>query len=371
MVECICTQCNILFISERKNKFCNKKCSITYYSKNQKLHEYICTKIKKWKKEYNFNAEEIIEKVSGIKNLTCQYCGLQNLELWSNDANACDKLSIDAMNPGNHNIENLLGCCWLCNRMKNDTPYNEWMKLLSFLKGTTTCLDLSHHTFSSKYEYISKTYKFEPWVTLKNENPDMFKNFNEAKEHFKKLYIQQNGVDGIFQLFPLVLFTQRNIFNVSCDKIDPYCNTEWQLVPCFLNYAKSNYSTQHIINEFQKRNFLKDTKKLSIILPDNYNETSVFYAKVFENKKYYGKGANGIKRNEEVRKHISESKKGNNYRSKPVISIDKDGNEMKFISLTEACKYYDIKISGTGSISLCAHGKQKTAYGFKWKFISM
>jgi hypothetical protein len=271
------------------------------------------------------------------------------------------------MNPGNHNIENLVGCCWLCNRMKNDTPYHEWMKLLSFLKGTTTCLDLSHHNFISKDEYISKTYRFKPWSTLKHENPDMFKNLNEAKEHLKNLYVKQNGVDGIFQLFPLVLLSKRNILNVSCDKIDPFCNTEWQLVPSFLNYAKSNYSTQHIINEFQKRNFLKDAKKLSIILPDNYNETSVFYAKVFGNKKMYGKQHNGMKRSEEVKKHISEAKKGNTSSCKPVISIDKHGNETKFISSTEAVRQLNLPIHAMSNISSCVSGKLKTAYGFKWK----
>ena len=79
-----------------------------------------------------------------------------------------------------------------------------------------------------------------------------------------------------------------NLLNISCDKIIPSNNTEWQLIPLFLNYAKSIYSTDRIILEFKNRNFLQNTEELSVILPIDYEEMSAFYDKLNGNRT--GKG---------------------------------------------------------------------------------
>jgi hypothetical protein len=53
--------------------------------------------------------------------------------------------------------------------------------------------------------------------------------------------------------------------------------------------------------------------------------------------------------------------------SKPVIMCDKVTHEpiKKFESMTEAAEYCNVKICG---ISDCVRGKQKSAYGYFWKY---
>lgn len=50
-----------------------------------------------------------------------------------------------------------------------------------------------------------------------------------------------------------------------------------------------------------------------------------------------------------------------------VIRIDKDGNEVEFSSITEALKALG-KSAKDGHISQCCKGKQKTAFGYRWKY---
>ena len=87
------------------------------------------------------------------------------------------------------------------------------------------------------------------------------------------------------------MLTRRNLLNVSCDKTDPTINTDWQLIPIFLNYAKSIYSTERLITEFKNRNFLQNTEDLSVILPEDYEKMSAFYDRL--NGKRTGKGNKG------------------------------------------------------------------------------
>ena len=60
-------------------------------------------------------------------------------------------------------------------------------------------------------------------------------------------------------------------------------------------------------------------------------------------------------------KHVVEK------RSKPVLQIDKETNEViaEYPSAREAARKLNID---QGSISACCRGKQKTAYGFKWQY---
>jgi hypothetical protein len=378
-LEFICSNCNKHFESDdNRSKFCSDKCKNIYggkmfkQAKRDKLRPYIAEKIRVWKKEYNLNADEIIEKVPGIKDLICQYCGTKNLQLCSDDNMACNKLSIDAKNPGDHSIDNLIGCCLMCNRMKNDSPYEEWIKLLNFLKGNNNILDLSNYEYVKKDTLVSTEYSFKPWSCLNIENSEMFKDKGSSKKHFIELFNNQNKKDSIFKLFPLVMLTRNNLLNISCDKIIPSNNTEWQLIPVFLNYAKSIYSTDRIILEFKNRNFLQNTEELSVILPIDYEEMSAFYDKLKGNRT--GKGQKGMKHSDEFGKKISQAKKGknlgaDNVRSKPIISIDKSGNSIEYAGASEAVRKLGLPIRAVTNISSCALGKLNTAYGLKWSYL--
>jgi len=376
--EFICTTCNKLFESDdNRSKFCSSVCKningckMHKQAKRDTLRPYIAEKIKSWKKEFNLNADEIIEKVPGINDLTCQYCGIENLQFASGDNCEPNKLSIDAKHPGDHSIDNLIGCCWLCNRMKNDSPYEEWMQLLCFLKGDVKILDLSTCDYVKKNILVSKEYSYRPWCTLNTENPKMFKERGSAKKHLIKIFNEQKKKDSIFGIFPLVMLTRSNLLNMSCDKIDPTNNTEWQLVPLFLNYAKSIYSTERLVSEFKNRNFLQSTEELLVKLPENYEKMSAFYDKL--NGQRTGKGNKGQVKSEECKQKISESNLGknmgsDNVRSKPIISIDCDGNRVEYASGCEAARILKLQSGASSNMSSCAIGRLNSAYGYKWEF---
>jgi hypothetical protein len=76
----------------------------------------------------------------------------------------------------------------------------------------------------------------------------------------------------------------------------------------------------------------------------------------------------GFKHTSETKQKISNYRKGKPTKIMPVLQYDKQGNFIKeWRSGQEAEIYYsDRKINV--SISACCNGKQKTAFGFTWKF---
>jgi hypothetical protein len=69
---------------------------------------------------------------------------------------------------------------------------------------------------------------------------------------------------------------------------------------------------------------------------------------------------------EETKIKKSKLMKGKN--TKPIYQFNLDGKLInKFDSLTEACKYIN-KPGRMGDITACCKGKQKTAFGFIWKY---
>ena len=109
-----------------------------------------------------------------------------------------------------------------------------------------------------------------------------------------------------------------------------------------------------------------------------------------EHKRKISKGNKGKKLSEETRKKISEAQKGeknhmygkhlseetkkkmseartNGKKSKPVLQINKDTNEIitEFPSVSEVKRQLGISIT---NISECCKGKQKTCGGFKWQY---
>ena len=125
---------------------------------------------------------------------------------------------------------------------------------------------------------------------------------------------------------------------------------------------------------------------------------SLFKSWGFELKNKNNGGGGPTQYSEEIRKKISEKKTGMKYnmtiegrnsksekltgrkfsnetcmlislkKSKPIFQYNLKGEFIQeFLSSTEACKH----VNGTNSIFLSnvANGKQKTAYGFIWKYI--
>jgi hypothetical protein len=375
----VCINCNTNYINlDKRSKYCTPKCKNNFNARKAKknmqstLRPYISEKIRKLNKD--LTVEEVIENVPGIKSRTCTYCNLEELSFRSDDGCEPCKLSIDAMYPEHgHVLDNLVGCCWMCNRMKHTMDYVEWMELINFLKGTTDILDCSNKSYVSIDDSVSELHRFKPWNTLNVENKELFEEKNSSKSYFLELYNSQNRKDSLFNLFPLVLFDRNNKLNVSCDKIDCNDNTKYQLLPFFLNLAKSTLSNQELLEEFKKRSFLLNLENKQIILPENYNKNSIFINKLILNKRV-GKGHNGMKRSDQVKKNISESKKGKNMganssRSRKIVCIDTNNIRTIYMGISEAARMLNLPVRAPSNISNCALGRAETAYGYKWKFL--
>jgi hypothetical protein len=372
----VCINCNTNFINlDKRSKYCTPNCKNIFNGKKGKknkksiLRNYISDKLKK----YDLKTDEVMDQVQGLKERSCVYCGLGNLLIDSDTTNNPSILTIDAKIPGEHTINNIVCCCLFCNRMKHTMDYIDWMELLNFLKGTTDILDYSDKSYVSINDSVSKLHRFKPWNTLNLENKELFQEKNSSKSHFLELYNSQNRRDSLFNLFPLVLFDRNNKLNVSCDKIDCNDNAKYQLIPLFLNLAKNTLSNQELLEEFKKRSFLLNLENKKIILPENYNKNSIFINKLILNKRV-GKGHNGMKRSAQVKKNISESKKGKNLgvnssRSRKIVCIDTNNIRTIYMGISEAARVLNLPVRAPSNISSCALGRAKTAYGYKWEFV--
>lgn len=59
---------------------------------------------------------------------------------------------------------------------------------------------------------------------------------------------------------------------------------------------------------------------------------------------------------------------GNNPNAKEVVMYDKQGNKLKEFDCIKDAERYLGKSHANTNISKCCKGKQKTAYGYKWKY---
>lgn len=382
--ECICLKCNNPFINEKysswRQNYCSEKCKNTHTTKletrkikeQQNLKAYISSKIKRYKKEpYNLKTEDIIEK---CKNNKCYYCEI-NLISRRNNCSP-NTLTIDAMEPKKgHIIENIVPCCWFCNRMKNNYNYDDWIKLLNFLKGNNKSLDLSNIEYTKITDSISKKYNKIAFHTLMSENKEKYPNLEEARKEFLKLYEQQNKKDSIYNLFPIIMTSANNLLNASCDRIIAGNSNFYQIVPLFIQYGKNDLSQDEFKTNMKIRNYLNwNLSDANIILPNEYYEDSLFINKLLKTNNRFGKGHNGMKRSEETKKNISISKigkntGGNHFRSKKIKSIDSNGLEKEYENSSYAVKELALLKTACNNILSCANGKLKTAYGYKWEFI--
>ena len=90
---------------------------------------------------------------------------------------------------------------------------------------------------------------------------------------------------------------------------------------------------------------------------------------VGEKKPMYGKH-----HSEEVRKIQSEHRKGkcigkNNHKSKRIVQMNFDDEIIKIYEcISDVEREMNLPRGGGGHISACAKGRNKTAYGFKWRY---
>ena len=372
----ICLNCNNTFKNEQYSsriQYCSVNCRNAHYYKLERrkikeqndLEAYISTKIWKYKKEpYNLKTQDVVEK---CKNLKCYYCDTEDLVL-RNEKRTPNTLTIDAMEPEKgHIIENIVPCCWFCNIMKNDSKYEDWIKLLYFLKGNNKCLDLSKIEYTKIHDSISKKYKKLAYATLLVENKEKYPTYEDARKEFLNLYEQQNKKDSIYNLFPIIATTPNNLLNASCDRIIAGKSDNYQIIPLFMNRGKCDLSQDEFKTNMKNRNYLNwNLSDANIILPNEYYKDSYLINKVLKTKNRFGKVNNGTKHSEETKKKLSICRKNS---GKKIKSINSNGEEKEYENACHAAKELKLAKRASSNIRSCASGKLNSAYGYKWKYI--
>lgn len=287
LVDYKCKICNTVFQGYNKiSSHCGENCRYKdrlLRQKNKRQNEFkyfILGKFnsikKKEKNKLDYDVSDFINnKLWNYGNNTCCFwCKLSNLDYADNNITNPNKLTIDSINPPHHyKFEYLVPSCLLCNRMLLDMPYDDRVKLIQYLKGEKD-LDISNLDYSRYNEKLNKQYL--PWNTIKRENN--LTRIEEARIIFLEIFNNQNKNSSILSNYPIFYFKNCR-YSVSCDRIVPKNNENYQLIPQFLNFAKNNLSQEDFMKELEKRNYL-NSKNVKVILPDNYYENSYFIHKL-------------------------------------------------------------------------------------------
>ena len=173
-LECVYIYCeNCKKIIEKPKSidqiFCSKKCQRIIkqcrdnHIRNTYLENYIKDSISKQK----FRNKKYIENIDYDTNYLislgtkCFYCNIDCLFGYDKNCekNHTETLTYDKKNPDiGYCKENVVQCCWFCNRMKNKGLYEEWKKLIIFLKDPSiNILDLSDKKIASSSTDVNTT----------------------------------------------------------------------------------------------------------------------------------------------------------------------------------------------------------------------
>jgi hypothetical protein len=289
-----CASCKKI-IQKPKNslvRHCSVKCKNFDSRKqiNNNLNKYLNGKISSHKyinKKYNVLIDYDTEYLLSL-GMNCYYCGISCKFGYEKDPCNPDTLSYDKKNSDIGYIkENIVVCCWFCNRMKNQTVYEDWRKFIDFVKNEENKeLDLSNKTYAKNYKELEV---HNLWAHIKQKSPGYYPNKNTAKQTFKSKCHGQNFLDPFFDFFPIVYLEKNCLFNASIDAIDTTLPEEEkhgpdniQIVPKCFNYGKSILSNSQFKHEWEKRGFKTDFKGCSVKLPDNYYIESYFNNKILK-----------------------------------------------------------------------------------------
>jgi len=291
-LECVyiyCENCEKMIENPKSmdNIYCSKKCQNVILKnkerikRNTDLEFYIRRKLaiqKNTNKKYNTNIDYDLNYLISL-GINCFYCNTVCEFGYNKDSNHPSTLSYDKKNSNIGYIkENIVVCCWFCNRMKNQTSYEDWMQFINFIKNTHCLeLNLSNKKFANESTEINTT---NIWWHIKQKSPKYYHNCNSAKQTFINQCRKQNYFDPIFNFFPIVYFETNCLWNVSIDAIDSSLSEEEkhrpdniQIIPKCFNYAKNTLSNKEFLNEWKLRGFKTNFSNCSIKLPNDYGNS--------------------------------------------------------------------------------------------------
>ena len=304
-----CNTCeNIIENPIITSKYCSDRCQMdnknkkTRINTNNNIDKYLSSKLSQQKilnKKYNLLIDYNIDYLKSLGK-KCNYCdvnckfgtekeSLNSLKIFNYNNSAMDDTDTLTFDRKDSDIgyckENVVVCCWFCNRMKNITNYTDWINFIDFVKGKSIILNLSDKLFGKKSRDIDIS---NIYTELKRSSPSYYPNLKDPRNTFLELAKKQNYVDSIFKFFPIIYLDTNCLFNMSIDAMDTTLEKEekhrpdnLQIIPKCLNYGKNILSTEDFLKEWIKRGFKTDFTNCSIKLPENYS-TECYFEKIIK-----------------------------------------------------------------------------------------
>ena len=150
-------------------------------------------------KKYNIIVDYDIDYLVNM-GITCFYCDTICKFGNEKESNHPDTLSFDKKNPDiGYCKDNIVVSCWFCNRMKNQTKFEDWKNFINFIKNDNVLeLDLSDKEFAKNSSEINLT---NIYFHIKQKSPSYYPDLNTAKETFKDCCKKQNYFDPFFNYY--------------------------------------------------------------------------------------------------------------------------------------------------------------------------
>jgi hypothetical protein len=297
-LECVFMECDvcqkIVQNPTSRSIYCSKKCQTDLKqqkereSRNSQLESYLLSKYRTQKstnKSYNIDINYNTDYLLSI-GINCCYCNIECT--FGNTEPTPETLGFDRKDSNIGYIkENIVVCCWFCNRIKNITKYDDWVQYMEFIQDpNVTVLDLSNKYYSpnSRSIDISTVYG-----SLKRSSPDYYPDSTSAKKVFLELVKTQNFKDSLFNFFPIIYLDRNCLWNASIDAINPslpdsekHRPDNLQIIPKCFNYGKNDLTQEDFLKEWTKRGFKTDFTGCTILLPENYNEQCYFHKMIIQ-----------------------------------------------------------------------------------------
>lgn len=145
-----------------------------------------------------------------------------------------------------------------------------------------------------------------------------------------------------------------------------------------ITLSKNSIRKNYLIHRLVAEAFIPNPDNLPFINhkdenPSNNCASNLEYCDVLYNNNYGTRNKRisekhkGVLFSEEHKNNLSKALTNRSEKSKPVLEIDKNTNEViaEFPSVREVKRQFGYD---QGFISACCRGENKSAYGFKWKY---
>jgi len=240
----------------------------------KKFEPKIASARRAWKNKYS-DGNLSFDDFLSLSNKNCHYCGQEPNQIFNMFTDKYSKKSkeqgdfiyngLDRLNSNlPHNIENVVPCCYTCNRFKSNLDVNDFLnKMLSIKEKPFVQHIVNNYTFN-KYQ-ISNFKKI--WSDSYNKEIPLDFFISISQENC--FYCNQKPSNySHYQYSNKYSFEARNYGMIYYSGLDRYNNLPkheiFDVVPCckHCNFAKSNMTPNQFFNHINKINENKQTNNI-------------------------------------------------------------------------------------------------------------